>query len=186
MRKQYHKIKRLQSKINESHTKNLAVIEQNTCNVSLVRWCIKEWKLILFMILAIGVAIPILYVEFCTPKIIIQAINVPAESDITKLGYTGNVIAEKLVDEINKIDLELRDNSVQKSWQKEQNNLNYEFVTTSQIPDIPLSTVQTSMQSMLRFIKQELGSNSYYIDGELVHDNNEIVLTLRNCSGLRT
>jgi len=56
--------------------------------------------------------------------------------------------------------------------------------TNITVPDIPLPALQASVRSITRFIRQELRLDSIYIRGEIVHENENIVLTLRNISGI--
>jgi tetratricopeptide (TPR) repeat protein len=183
MSKQYHKIEKLQRLKTKNHTDKESALDQKTCGISFVEKISLNRKYI-FEILLIGSIIVLLYLEFRRPEIIIDTIDVP--EDIEKLGYTGNVVAERLADEAHKIVLEIRKPPPQKLWSEEVLSMS-EVKTYTQVPDILVPTTQFSLRSITRFIRQEFSdffdTNSVYVHGEIVHDNDKIVLTLRNLSG---
>ncbi len=162
-----------------NHDIKSSIVERQTSYISQVRRYVTEIGLIGLALFAIIVFVK----EVRRPEIIIDAIDVP--EDIAKLGYTGIVVAERLADESHKIGLKIGNLSVQNSWHNEAANLN-EIWTSTNKPDILLPIAQTSVRSITRFIRQELGLNSIYIRGEIVHENDNIVLTLRNQSGVNT
>lgn len=189
MRNQYHKIARLQRFKTKNHADMVSVSDQKTCNISFLEKISLTRKYIfeILLISSILLVIVLLYLELKRPEIIIDTIDVP--EDIEKLGYTGNIVAEKLADEAHKIVMENQTISPQKSWQKEAINTT-EVMPNAQVPDILLPIAQSSVRSITRFIRQEFGDNfglkSIYVRGEIVHVNSNIVLTLRKLSGVNS
>ena len=178
MKKRYQEPKWVPRSSSDGYFQKTPIIERYTNYVSLVRKFVIELGLIGLMILSI-LGLFLFGIEVFHQEIILDPIEVP--EDIEKLGYTGIVVAEQLADAALNIELEIRELSAQSSWHKETNNLRG-ISTNTKIPDISVPGAQFSIRFLARFIRQEFGLNSIYLRGELVHENNDLVLTLRNLS----
>ena len=140
-----------------------------------LRQLVVDWGLIGLLLVGSGLLIS----EVLRPEVVLDPIEVP--EDIAKLGYSGVVVAEQFADAATDIELETQELSSQNSWHKEAENLRG-IGTLSHTPDITVPGAAMSMRSFARFIRQELGLHSIYLHGEIVHEPNGLVLSLRNLS----
>ncbi|MGZ9213611.1 MAG: tetratricopeptide repeat protein [Candidatus Binatia bacterium] len=176
MRKRFQKQRWKPLSTSDNSSEKPPVIQRYTNLISLVRHFIFEFGFTVLVILGLV----LLASDLHRPEIILDPIEVP--EDIAKLGYSGMVISEQLADAAHNIELETRELSTsQHLWTKEADNF-IKIITNNYIPDITVPGAQFSLRSITRFIRQEFGLYSTYLRGELVHENDGLVLTLRNLS----
>ena len=168
---------------------------------SILTCFLSNWKIWLFLIV-LAWLIPEIYHE----ETILNPIKVP--DDIVKLGYTDNVVADQIVDAAQKITVDEEQKIILETihpffkdettldthvfpkeedfWKKVVNDMQlwdtYHQVvqTDSHKIDITIPSTSFTTLAISRLIRQKLPFHpSTYINGDLVYDNNRLVLTLR-------
>ena len=119
----------------------------------------------------------LLIIEFNREEIILEAIEIPVE--IEKTGYSGKVVAEKLLDEARKIEIEINEKSKGYVWPVGLSNIS-ELYAQVQSPEIQVPGTNFTFKTLIRFLRHELGLKANYIRGEVTVENNAINLTLRS------
>lgn len=100
--------------------------------------------------------------------VLIEPFEVP--KDIEKRGYTGRVIANKLIDQINFI----RTNA-----STGMKRFLFKSAWTQTQIEIEVTGVGVSINYAFQYIRKLLGSKTYLVVGEIISDNNQILLTTR-------
>ena len=164
----------LPSQAEKSKTSRLAVWAEH---LSSVRKILLDMS---FFALLIGFGV-VVYKELKRTEIILDAIEVPEE--LKKSGYTGTVIAEKLLDEARRIGFETRELSRNTSWRKEAGHVN-EMGVDMHMPDIQVPGAGFTLRLLVRYLRQEMemGFKTTYLRGEIIEAKSGYCLTLRNIS----
>jgi tetratricopeptide (TPR) repeat protein len=179
MRKQYRRNPRLiQNSNTDAHAEKPLILQLLVNEVSLIKLFILDSGLIILLLLGLAALIK----EVRRPEVILDPIEVP--EDIAKQGYAGNIVAEQLADVALNIELETQELSAQNSWHKYAVNMP-EVETNAHIPDISVPGSPFTIRSIARFIRQELGLHADHLQGEIVHEENGLSLTLRTLSDAR-
>jgi|CXWL01.1.fsa_nt_gi Flp pilus assembly protein TadD len=114
--------------------------------------------------------------EWYLKEITIDSLNVPEE--LAKSGYTGAVVAAKLVDEAYNIGLRIQEQSKTNTWHKDAEIAN-DTIPSAEIADIVLPNLSWSFHAALRFFLEELGVTLPRIGGEITLYGDTTTLTLR-------
>lgn len=154
----------------------IPVPEKLAAYVVSFRKLLLELSLIAVAVVGLGLLVK----EVVHEEIILEPIEIP--DDIAKQGYTDIVVAEQIADAALTRQQEVRDLSEQKQWFKKEMTFLRPVATNIHTPDIIIPGTPFSLRAVARFIRHELNLPSTYIHGELIHDQNNLSLSLRNLS----
>ncbi len=112
-------------------------------------------------------------------EIILDAIVVVPE-DLVKSGYTGTVVAGRLLDAAREIGFEVEKSSENFTLFTEVTNIG-EMKIEAHMPDIQVPGAGFTLQSLFQYTRQVLGFVTY-LRGEVTRSENGFILTLRNIS----
>ncbi len=123
-----------------------------------------------------------IFVELFQKEVVLYPIEIPKK--LEESGYTGAVIAEKLLDETHRIFFEAQDMAKNNSWRKETSLSQGQDTLDADAhqPDIQVPGAGFTLRTLLRYLRQELGIKATYIKGEIISTPNSYQLTLRNIS----
>ncbi len=173
MRKRYQNNRwKPHSQRKESQVK-VPILKRCVENFSIFRKLISEVALLFLAVFALV----ILFFSITKTEIILDPIEVP--TSMLKFGYTGTVVAEKVLEEARKIGLEtqrLSKKNISHMKLLEYGRLSVE----SSAPDIKIPSVDLTMRSIIRYLQQVIGTSATYLRGNLVQKDNGFILTLRN------
>jgi len=119
--------------------------------------------------------------EIYQEEIVLEPLSVP--EDLIKDGYSGEVVAEKLLDEVRRIELDIRDfpNSI---FIRDMSGFynTASFKTDTQFTDIQIPGTNFTYRSLIRYFRAILGIRNVHLRGNIIFSEDKIILTLRNIS----
>ncbi len=136
----------------------------------------------LFVFLLSAIFLSFIAIEVSRDEIILEPLNVPDE--LIKKGYTGEIIAEKLLDQVRRIELTTRDlaNTIHfedKSYFNNAKNL----ITNIRFVDIEIPGTNFTHLSLVRYLRNILRTKgTTYLRGDVILEENRVTLILRNIS----
>lgn len=124
----------------------------------------------------------ILYKEVSRTEIILDPLNMPQE--LVKLGYSGTIVSEKLLDEARKIEFETNKTNNEFFSRADSEPFNYidKLSADIQFSDIQLPGANFTFRTLVRYLRQILGLKTTYLHGDVIKTDNGLILTLRNIS----
>ncbi len=125
----------------------------------------------------------LLFKEVFREEIILEPLNVPDE--LVSIGYSGEVIADMLLDEVHTIEFNVQNFSKNIHIRDTNTNTFFSLSNYSQdahYPNIKLLGTSFSFRSIILYIRQALDLKYNHLSGDIVQIDDGLIITIRNSS----
>lgn len=125
--------------------------------------------------------------EILRTEIILDPLSMPEE--LIKSGYSGTVVAERLLDEVRKIEFETNKINEKQSFRSDKEPFKYigKLSADIQFSDIQIPGANFTIRTLVRYLRQLIPlKKTIHLRGEVIQIENGYKLTLRNISDLGT